>query len=363
MMRILTAVTLFGTITICAAQESVPDIAVVTTWRELATLPVLPLADGGEVRVGIQTQAAPVGSGVAIFVLFEQRHEKPSQAIDATSYVPVRVTWTHNAPVPTLASVVQELQQVQFTKGMHLHAQVMPLVHAGTYSVHVRDQDERVIAKTTVTATTAAYHRWSSLHMPDRPAHEREQEDEPWDCDLDIVAGPGHAVTVAGSDGNSWMWLEAVHHEDVLTGNAADIALPIADPVLVDQRVTIAATRMAVTVFVPAACKFHFITGGGASEQVLVRWWRNGEPWEPRPSEMLAMMGNGLSRIAKGDLHLRFHIEPGSLPEGERIEIQLLLCTTGSISASEEFLTLATPVFDVPPGSLPMLLTPRCEVR
>lgn len=316
---------------ISAADEaqSVPSLPVVTTWGELGSLQPTLLADGSEVRLGIQRLDGPVGSAVAVYVLTPQTTALNVDS-DGETCGPVGVMIGDRRCL----SAAMAQRMCGTTEILELYAHLVPLRQSGPLNITIFGQRHIVLAKATITAKAIVYQRWSTcLPSPSQLAALETAPDEP---DLIIAyshigVGPGSAA-VPATDG-TWPWssIDDTDLQNILAGTTGDLALPVPEPLAPHPLFHAEGTPTGVTLTVPALF-FSNWYGSIASEQILARWWKNGQPWLPSATDVSDWSGQyaGSDPIPgpKDQLRLQLTIDADEWPQ-ERIEVQFMLTPDG----------------------------------
>ncbi len=315
-----------------AAEENatVPSLPVVATWGELGKLPPTILADGSEVRLGIQALEGPVGSAVAIYVL-TSRETPPYDESSGEACGPVGVLVRGNT---VYASPAAGLPTYGISHMLDLYAYLVPMRKPGPLDILIFGQQDTKMAKVTVTARDEHFQRWSaSRPSPTLAAYLPAESNVPgvvstvaW-----IGLGPGHAATPAAYGLVPWSSLNTTYVKAILSRTKDDLALPIAEPQAVHPLVHARATETGVTLTLPAQLLPGWI-GSSTSRGILARWWKNGQPWNPSvepPAKWAESFGGAMSTTnPDNQLEIQFMIDSEEWPK-DPIEVQFLISSYG----------------------------------
>ncbi len=308
----------------------VPSVPVVTTWGELGKLPPTILADGSEVRLGIQALKGPVGSAVAVYVLAGQDAEL-NDGTDGEMCGPVGVQVNgqqcERSGIPANARFASDR--------LELYAHLVPLRQPGDQVITIFGHGNILIAKVTITALDGEYHPWATVHASPIPqesiAAARNGDGEIY-VEEPIGLGPCCSVVPAAPNCYGWSSIPSTLLQDILAETKADLALPIPEPTEPSPVLSIRPTATGVSLTLPAQ---SLPSGFGSylTEHLLVRWWRNGKPWVPSEVsewELEGHYGND-SELTPDDREIiRIHLTlvAEDWPQ-DTIEVQFLISPCG----------------------------------
>ncbi len=324
-----------------SAQDTavVASVPVVRTWGDLGKLAPTRLANGSEIRLGVQALEGSVGSAVAVYVLTV--HGTPiNQVTSAAVCGPVGIQVGDDPH-----ALQQVEQQFPLEPGrLNLYAYLVPLSQSGPVLISILDQGNIVIAQVTITAQETGYHAWATvLHcsseaIPIEEAGEDAAEDGIILMDKCLNLGPNIAAVPTADGYAPWSHIRAALLQNILTNPKDDLALPIPEPTAPHALLQAQATATGVTLTLPARL-LPDLDQLLVTEHLLARWWKNGEPWTPPVSPFAdpsyeVCGGYGIPNPTdRYRLELHFYTE--EWPR-DRIEVQFLLSSGGYTSLQED---------------------------
>ncbi len=311
----------------------VPTLPVVATWGELGTLPPTILADGSEVRLGIQALEGPVGSAVAIYVLTAPTTPlEPSPGGGACGPIRILVNNRYHE------NSMHDSQCILITERLSLFTYLVPLRERGPTLISLFGQQSSILAKTSIIAHHTDYQPWSTILW--KPPLGVQALEDAMEAPGVVSAyeriglGPGESAVAALDCRYPWASIHPTLLQEICTGAKDDIHLPVPQPADPHPLVHVEATSTGVLLGMP----FEFMNahsggfGSMACDMILARWWKNGVPWLPpgileaRQSSVGAMRNDVRSDTIR--LNLDLTITADQWPN-DRIEVQFLITPGG----------------------------------
>ena len=308
------------------------DIPVVKTWGDL--FDAEPIDAGGQkVRVGVEAESFPVGSGVLIYCLAEEAADHP-RGSDVETVGPLSVRVTRGSPEMKQAHAKVATLHPPIT-GPRLYVGVISAGSSGPLSVKVRpagaptDQpvvgdDEPALAQRELKVTEERYHGWIRL----APARTPPPDGAPDPDALRVVRSTGR-MCVPHRDGTRPFAFDGMDGDRPVRRKRTD-ALPTLFPAEPDAglRLTFDGTSATVESDVP-------FPGARPEDGLMVRWTVNGKPFiPPPPAPQPAQMRQAWQQRNVGPKKLRLRLEwdpaaIGARP-GDTVGAQMLFSPGGT---------------------------------
>ena len=331
---------------LAAAQDPVPQLAVVARWSDLLAQPVQDLGGGVRVRLGLEATAGGGGDSVLIYCLAEG-FRPPATGEDEGHLGPVRVVVVNNGH-RNLGASLWEGQDAVPRPGLPLYAFPVILPATGACQVTVNDAAGRALGHATIAAQAGVTSPWSPFGRSTAAQELRElAADDPGDTLFTVVGFRGTMPAVpicTGREPLAWR-----------VPGEVDQLLPTLHPITPTDllRLSWDGRQLIVDAGVPLD-----ICGGDLP--FLMRWWINDLPWTPPGSEGLAQ--NGGIVITTNSLRLEVEFSPAALgaKPTDRLAVQLLFCPDGWRPVGEQLQDLLRQRSVSRPG---LMLSNRVEFR
>jgi hypothetical protein len=338
------------------AAQPVQNIAVVRTWDELLRQKPIRLAAGGEVRVGISAQAAPVGAPPLVYCVTrdamlpgEVRLE--GESCEVLGPLCLMVRRTGDAVGQQLAALAR--QEDDFGPNWRLFALPVAMSRPGEYEAILKVIDGPQVASVKLRCKDEPYHAWMLWGQPDeRQEILREKRADGYRNEGYLVSKRGPLV-IPVCDG--FGPLAVLKDKDgAIKADSPEVRgrpLPSLDPPADDASLTIRLTPGELWVDCPQRLTFE-----GAKDNLLVRWWVNEKPVSA-DTKPFVMQDSRLSRVEEGPLKLRFEMQfaPARIgaKSGDRVALQVLYTRCGWNPLESE--ALKAVVHREDPGPLTLL--------
>lgn len=336
------------------AAPSMPGIAVVRTWDELGRQPAIDLPDGAKVRFGIDTATCADNGCVVVYALFDGLSiytPFANQDVGEFSLGPLRAAPHRVMPQPSDGSESLMIESdhessdprlIRVSAGRHLFAAMVPMHGARLMNIDIKSENGKRVAVTDVESANEKRHRWLGIkayrlgsQFVDNPLGDEDYVKkveaaarsakpivEKYDAQ---VFGIEYGQAIPMLVGEYPLWSET---EDRPIAGTREL------PSLQSRRRdTIKATfedgmlQLALPGGIPMDV---------AAEQLVLRWWVNGEEVKPisRSREMSFTSYNTSdthSAVLASPLRLRFGFDPsfiGAKP-GDRVRVQAMYTPFG----------------------------------
>lgn len=311
------------------------ELAVVKTWAELLKQPPIEVADGVSVRLGIEKKTWPRWSGVLVYCYCDRLPKRSLESDSRASLGPVRIQLRAKRP-DERAIAVRLSASARLPHGKLLFVRSLTNHKVGDYQLRITTLGGTVIGTSTVSVTDGPFHPWMPFDPSPRVGElaKRREDSAP----VSFVANRGVGIAAPRGSG-----MEALVFEgrigDRKIKRHTDERLPQLFPAKADPsfRVRIEGRTLA------ASCR-EAIISTRAEDQILTRWWVNGEPFYPKPiSEFTAADRTGqISFDKRLDLKLHFDAAKIGAKPGDEVRLQLLFCPSGWSWLGPDFETLHT---------------------
>ncbi len=320
-------------------RATVPSLPVVTTWGELGKLPPTILADGSEVRLGIQALEGPAGSAVAFYVLTAQNtplYEGAGGELCGPVGVKIDDQLTREVPTCNMRMRADENERLE------LYARLVPLRQPGPVEITIFAQQDMVIGKVTITAHENSYQCWSSIRLdPDTEAETEFHLNTSGNVGIHerIELGPAFFAVPDVPGDSPWSSIRIPLLRDILSGIASDLTLPIPEPASPHPLLHADVDATGVTLTFPVRFLSSWY-GSAPNNHILVRWWKDGQPWSSVTSALSDCSLGAFRTVEPYDAEENIHYALTMIADDwptEKIEVQFLL-SPGGYSVLDESL-------------------------
>jgi len=307
----------------CTKKPAAASLPVVRTWGDLLDQPMIALADGSTIRLGIEARSAPRLSSVFVYCLTQD-----AKPIRRTTEVPTLGPMAVDVRAPDPKQVEPAKINEQLAEPAHrdpywqLYALSIPLDQMGKYRITLRDARNVVTAAAAIRATDEPYHAWMPFGLPEelRPLDDKDE-----DLDLGRFAAKQLPAAAPNSSGSFPI---AVMNVEKGNANLSRVPLPAGRPRPSDCSIVLKKNRSRFQV---ASTRPLIVGASEGWEKLLVRWWINGQPVRPANSNDPISLNGGGRVIETRNVH--FDLEPLSeslgIRPGDRIGMQVLYSPSG----------------------------------